>query len=102
MIKYAIKDFDIKEQAYKVLCIHDSGFMVEMSVGMTDPLNEVIKTFNQAMMIAESQVLQMFFLNKESGEVRGQEQKQEAPKAEKTEEPASGEGSSAPVQITLI
>lgn len=68
MIKLILTDFSIKEQAHKVVALHDTGLALELKVGLTDPLKEVIDVINQAAMHLEIVAANGFYKGAPSGE----------------------------------
>lgn len=48
MIRYLMRDFDVRKQQYIVLAVHNTGLALEIGIGLADPLKDIIKTLNEA------------------------------------------------------
>lgn len=91
MIKFMIKDYEVKEARYRVLVIHDSGLAIELGIGLKDSVPEIVRAITEASVALEANTVNMFYsvgktleqaksAGKEKGIIiEGKSQRQETP-----------------------
>lgn len=105
MIKFMIKDYEVKEARYRVLVIHDSGLAIELGIGLKDSVPEIVRAITEASVALEANTVNMFYSvgktleqAKNAGEVKKEKGIIIEGKSQRQETPETVRDNSEPVQ----